>query len=174
MMTALFTALFMLAALAAVLLAVSAAVVVAEGRKKNESASRREMSCSDSRVLDEWLQMKMNGRFEFIDTVKVYDSENYYIRVNHHPLKHLDLHSSLLKIDNHASGIPVQCSRDSHVLQACLDFCKYGDVYIDILYIDILRSISVFYNDVDRIVLFEKGTTLEQMLVELDLKKSLE
>lgn len=157
---------FMLIALAAVLLAVSAAVIVVEGRKKNDSAV-----CSDSRILDKWLQMKMNGRFEFIDMVKEYCSENC-IRVNHRPLKHLDLCSSLLRIDNHASSIPVQCSRNSHVLHACLDFCKYGD-----LYIDIPRSISVFYNDIDRIyndidriVLFEKGTTLEQMLVELDLK----
>ena len=158
---------FMLTALAAVLLAISAIVVVAKGIKKYKRAGREEMSCSDSSVLDKWMQMKMNGRFEFIDTVKIYNSENC-IRVSHRPLKHLYLCSSLLRIDNHASGIPVQCSRDSHVLQACLDFCKYGD-----LYIDIPRSISVFYNDVDRIVLLEKGTTLEQMLVELDLKREL-
>jgi len=74
----------------------------------------------------------------------------------------------VLRIDSHASSIPVQCSRDSHVLQACLDFCKHGD-----LYIDIPRNIAVFYNDVESIVLFEKGTTLEQMLVELDLKREL-
>ena len=166
---------FMFIALAACLLAISAAVVVAEGIKKDKSAGREEMSRNDSNVLDKWLQMKMNGRFEFIDTLKIYNSENC-IRVNHRPLKHLGLYSSLLRIDNHSSGIPVQCSRDSHVLQACLDFCKYSD-----LYIDIPRSISVFYNDIDhiyndidRIVFFEKGTTLEQMLVELDLKKSLE
>lgn len=158
---------FMLTALAAVLTAISAIVVVAKGRKKDESAGREEMSCSDSSVLDKWLQMKMKGRFRRIEVSNACFVENC-IKIWHKPFEYLDLHCSILKMDNHSEGLLVQCRENSSFLQTCLDFCRYGD-----LYIDIDSSISVFYNDVNRIVLLEKGTTLEQMLVELDLKREL-
>ena len=156
-----------------VLLAISAAVIVKAKKRslENADASANEVKCiecDDDKILREWLQMKMNGRFRRIEVANACFVENC-IKIWHKPFEYLDLHCSILKMDNHFEGLLVQCRENSSFLHACLDFCRYGD-----LYIDIDRSISVFYNDVDRIVLLEKGTTLEQMLVELDMKKSLE
>lgn len=160
---------FMLIVLAACLLAIFAAVIVKAKKRslENADASANEVKCiecNDDKILREWLQMKMKGRFKRIEIVNACFFENC-IKIWHKPFEYLDLHFSMLKMDNHSKGLLVKCRENTSVLQTCLDFCKYGD-----LYIDIDRSISVFYNDVDRIILLEKDTTLEQMLVELDLK----
>lgn len=127
-----------------------------------------ELECSslddEGCILHEWLRMKLKAVGESF--VEVIERHGCVVILHKRQSCIKDAVGSCLALA--AGGKRICCVKAGplSVLQTCLESCKNGDLCIDALPGNALS----FAGKRREVVLFERGTTLEKMLVELDMK----